>query len=112
MRFDFSETKDSVISTEGEHTLTIVKAEEKKSQNGTLMIVLDMTDEEGGYVRDNVCIEGPGAFRAKMLFSALEIDLETAAGMEAAELIGLEVGAQIGIEPYDGKDFAKVKKYI
>lgn len=112
MKLDFSEVKDTTISEEGQHTLTIVKAAEKKSQNGTAMIVLDMRDEDEGYVRDNVCIEGPAAFRAKQLFEALGISEEEAAGMSAADLQGMTVEAEIVHEEYEGVDRAKVKKYM
>lgn len=112
MRIDFSETKDTVGSTEGRHTLTIVKAEEKKSKNGTWMLVLDMHDEEEGYVRDQVCLEGPGAFRAKQFFAAAGVEKEVAETMEAADFIGYTLEADIVIEEYEDKEYSKVKKYI
>ena len=112
MRLDFSEVKESKNATEGIHEMTIFKAIEKKSTNGTQMLVLDMKDEEEGYCRDHVCLEGPAAFRAKQLFEALGIDDDQAAAMEAADLIGMSVEADIVIEPYEGEDRAKVKKYI
>lgn len=112
MRLDFSEVKESKNATEGVHTMTIFAAAEKKSQNGTQMLVLDMRDEDEGFCRDHVCLEGPAAFRAKQLFEALGIDDDQAATMEAADLIGMSVEANIIIEPYEGEDRAKVKKYI
>lgn len=112
MRLDFSEVKESKNATEGVHEMTIFKAIEKKSQNGTHMLVLDMKDEEEGYCRDHVCLEGPAAFRAKQLFAALGLDEDQAASMEASDLVGMSVEAEIVIEPYEGEDRAKVKKYI
>ena len=112
MRLDFSEVKESKNASEGTHTMTIFKATEKKSQNGTQMLVLDMRDEEGGYCRDHVCLEGPAACRAKQLFDALGIDDDQAGDMEAADLVGMSVEADIIIEAYEGEDRAKVKKYI
>lgn len=112
MRLDFSEVKESKIAAEGTHTLTIFKAVEKKSQNGTQMLVLDMRDEEEGYCRDHICLEGPAAFRAKQLFEALGIDDDEAKSMEASNLVGMSVEADIIIESYEGEDRAKVKKYI
>ena len=112
MRLDFSEVKESKNATEGIHTMTIFKAIEKKSQNGTQMLVLDMKDEDEGYCRDHVCLEGPAAFRAQQLFNALGVDSEQAEAMEAADLVGMSVEAEIINEPYEGEDRAKVKKYI
>lgn len=112
MKLDFSEVKETKLVPEGEAELTIKRAEEKCSQNGTNMLVLDMEDAEGGYVRDNVCLEGPGAFRAEQLFDALGIENEQAAEMQAADLIGMTVTAKIEIEEYNGEDRSKVKKYI
>ena len=112
MRLDFSEIKESKSASEGTHTMTIFKAVEKKSQNGTQMLVLDMKDEDEGYCRDHVCLEGPAAFRAKQLFNALGIDEEQAEAMEAADFVGMSVEADIILEDYEGEDRAKVKKYI
>jgi hypothetical protein len=112
MRLDFSEVKESKNSEEGQHTLTIFKAQEKLSNNGTRMLVLDMRDEVEGYVRDHVCLEGPAAFRAKQLFEALGISTEDAAVMDAGELVGLSVAADVVIEEHEDKLYSKVKKYI
>lgn len=112
MRLDFSEVKESKNATEGRHVMSIFQAVEKKSQNGTQMLVLDMRDEDEGYCRDHVCLEGPAAFRAKQLFAALGIDDDQAATMEAADLVGMSVEADIVNEPYEGEDRAKVKKYL
>lgn len=112
MKLDFSDIKETKICTEGEHSLTIVKAEEKKSQNGLPMLVLDLNDEEGGYVRDNVMLQGPGAFKAQQLFDALGIDPDTAKEMDAKELQGLVVEAKTAVEEYEGTPRAKVSKYI
>ena len=73
MKLDFSEVTEleSKLIEEGEHELTIKAAKEKKSQNGTNMLVLDMVSEDDGFTRDNVCLEGPGAFKAKQLCKAL-----------------------------------------
>ena len=81
--------KDTVGSTEGRHTLTIVKAEEKKSKNGTNMLVLDMHDEEEGYVRDQVCLEGPGAFRAKQFFAAAGVEKRSSRNYGSSRLYWL-----------------------
>ena len=112
MRLDFSEVKESKNASEGVHTMTIFGAKEKKSTNGTQMLVLDMRDEDEGFCRDHVCLEGPAAFRAQQLFNALGIDSEQAETMEAADLVGMSVEAEIINEPYEGEDRAKVKKYI
>lgn len=112
MKLDFSEVKETKLVPEGEAELTIKKAEEKRSQNGTNMLVLDMEDAEGGYVRDNVCLEGAGAFRAQQLFNALGIDTDSVEQMQAADLVGMTVTANIEIENYNGEDRSKVKKYI
>ena len=87
MKLDFSEVKENKNAAEGKQLLTIFGAKEKRSQNGTNMLVLDMKDDQEGFVRDNVCLEGAGAFRAKQLFKALEIgDLETCEKLGAFEL--------------------------
>lgn len=112
MKLDFSEVKETTLVPAGEAELTIKKAEEKKSQNGTNMLVLDFNDAEGGYVRDNVCLEGPGAFRAEQLFDALGIDTEQAASMQASDLVGMVVTANVEIEEYNGEERSKIKKYI
>lgn len=112
MRLDFSEVKDSKNSEEGQHTLTIFKAQEKLSNNGTRMLVLDTRDEVEGYLRDYVCLEGPAAFRAKQLFEALGISTEEAEAMDIGELVGWSFAADVVIEEYDDKMYSKVKKYI
>lgn len=112
MKLDFSEVKETKLVPEGEAELTIKRAEEKRSQNGTNMLVLDMEDAEGGYVRDNVCLEGAGAFRAQQLFDALGIENEQASEMQASDLVGMTVTAKVEIEEYNGEDRSKVKKYI
>ena len=112
MKLDFSEVKENKNAMEGEQELTIFGAQEKKSQNGTNMLVLDMKDVEEGFVRDNVCLEGPGAFKAQQLFKALGLDDETVAGMEAADFIGMTVTAMVVLEEYEGEDRAKIKKYV
>lgn len=112
MKLDFSEVKENKNALEGEQQLTIFGAKEATSQNGTNMLVLDMKDAEEGFVRDNVCLEGPGAFKAQMLINALGMDEESFMAMDAAELIGMEVTAEIVLEEYNGQERAKVKKYI
>lgn len=112
MKLDFSEVKENKNAMEGEQELTIFGAKEKRSQNGTNMLVLDMKDAEEGFVRDNVCLEGPGAFRVQQLIKALGVDEETFAGMEATDLIGMTVSAEIVLEEYEGEQRAKIKKYL
>lgn len=114
MRLDFSEVNEleNKQATEGEHTLTIKKAVEKRSQNGNNMLVLDMTDEDDGFTRDNVCLTGPGAFKARQLFKALGLTDDDAAAMEASDFVGMTVVAEIVIEEYEGKEYSKVKKYL
>ena len=112
MKLDFSEVKENKNAMEGEQELTIFGAKEKKSQNGTNMLVLDMKDAEEGFVRDNVCLEGPGAFKAQQLIDALGMDEDTFAGMEASDFIGMTVNAEIVLEDYEGQERAKVKKYL
>lgn len=112
MKLDFSEVKANTIVPEGKAHLTISGAKEQTSQNGTHMLVLDMHDADGNFVRDNVCLEGEGAFRAQQLLKALKIDTEQAEGMEAADFIGMEVDAEVIHETYQEEDRSKVKKYI
>ena len=112
MKLDFSEVKENKNAAEGKQLLTIFGAKEKRSQNGTNMLVLDMKDDQEGFVRDNVCLEGAGAFRAKQLFKALDIDEDTAAQMEASDFIGMQVTAEVILEEYEGEDRARIKKYV
>lgn len=112
MKLNFDDVKETKIVPEGEAHLTIIGAKETKSSNGTNMLVLDMKDVEGGFLRDNVCLEGPGAFRAQQLFKALGIEPEDAETMEAADLIGQELEATIVLDEYNGTTRSKVKKYI
>ena len=112
MKLDFSEVKENKNAAEGKQLLTIFGAKEKRSQNGTNMLVLDMKDDQEGFVRDNVCLEGAGAFRAKQLVKALEIDEDTAAQMEASDFIGMQVTAEVILEEYEGEDRARIKKYV
>lgn len=112
MKLDFSDVKETKPVPAGEAELTIKSSVEKKSQNGTNMLTLGLEDAEGNFVMDNVCLEGPGAFRAQQLFDALGIDPETAESMEAADLVGMTVSAVIVMEEYNGEDRAKVKKYL
>ena len=114
MKLDFSEVTEleSKLIEEGEHELTIKAAKEKKSSNGTMMLVLDFVDAEEGFTRDNVCLEGPGAFKAKQLCEALGLDQEQFAAMDASDLVGMTVLADIVVEEYEGKDYSKIKKYL
>ena len=113
MKLDFSETKDNKIAEESDKAdLTITAAKEAKSQNGIAMLVLDMKDANDGFVRDNICLEGAGAFKAKNLIKALGMDEETFAGTEPADLVGTQVTAKIEVEDYEGEPRARVKKYI
>ena len=114
MKLDFSEVTEleSKLIEAGEHELTIKAAKEKKSQNGTTMLVLDMVDENEGFTRDNVCLEGPGAFKAKQLYEALGLDQEQFAAMDASDLVGMTVRADVIVEEYEGRDYSKIKKYL
>lgn len=112
MRLNFDDVKESKPLEAGRTELTIKKAEEKRSQNGTNMLVLDMEDETGGFVRDHVCLEGAGAFRAQQLMKALGLTQEDFAAMDATELQGLTVEVEITNEEYEGELRSKVKKYF
>lgn len=112
MKLDFSELKESVLVAEGVNEFTIKGAKVATSQNGTTMLVLDMTEEQGGFIRDNICLEGPGAFRAQQLIKALGLTEEDFEGMEASDLIGMTVSAEVVHEEYEGTERAKVKKYV
>ena len=76
------------------------------------MLVVDMNDAEGGFVRDNICLEGPGAFRAQQFIKALGMSEDDFAAMEASDLIGMSVTGSIEHEEYNGEQRAKVKKYV
>lgn len=112
MKLDFSDVKETKLVAEGEQSLTIIGAKEARSANGTAMLVVDMNDEEGGFVRDNICLEGPGAFRAQQFIKALGMSEDDFAGMEASDLIGMNPTAVIEHEEYNGEERAKVKKYV
>lgn len=112
MRLDFSEVKEAVPAEEGTRVFTIVAAEEKLSKNGTNMLKITLKDDAEGLVSDNVCLEGPGAFKAKQFAKALNLDEETFAAMEASELVGLPVTVEIVKEEYEGELRSKVKKYL
>ena len=114
MKLDFSEVTEleSKLIEEGEAELTIKAAKEKKSQNGTNMLVLDMVTEDGGFTRDNVCLEGAGAFKAKQLCKALGLSEEDFQGMDASDLVGMTLTAEIINEDFEGNTYSKVKKYI
>ena len=109
---DFSDVKETKLVAEGEQSLTIIGAKEARSANGTAMLVIDMNNEEGGFVRDNICLEGPGAFRAQQFIKALDIPEDVFASMEASDLIGMNPKAIIEHEEYNGEERAKVKKYV
>lgn len=112
MRLDFSDVKETKMAVEGQQELTIAFAEERVSKNGTNMLSLMLKDQEGGIANDNVCLEGAGAFKAKQLEKALGLSDEEFAAMEASELVGLVVTCEVVHEEYEGKESAKVKKYI
>ena len=114
MKLDFSEVTEleSKLIEEGEHVLTIKAAKEQKSKNGTNMLVVDLVSEDEGFTRDNICLEGPGAFKAKQFAEALGLDEEAFASMDASDLVGMTVTAKIEVEEYEGKDYSKVKKYV
>ena len=111
MKLDFSEIGNNVMP-EGENLVTIFGAKETVSKNGSPMLVLDMKNADGAFVRDYVVLAGAGAFRAQQLFKALDIDEDTAEQMEASELIGREVNVEIEMEEYNVEDRSKVKKYF
>lgn len=111
MRLNFDDVKETKAPEAGRCELTIKNAEEKKSQNGTNMLVLDMEDATGGFVRDHVCLEGAGAFRAKNFMKAIGVTEEDFMAMDATELVGLTVEVELINEEYEGELRAKVKKY-
>lgn len=114
MKLDFSEVKEleNKLVEEGEQDLTIKGAKEVKSKNGTNMLQIDCEDAEGGFLRDNICLTGAGAFRAQQFFGALGITEEEAVALDASELIGQTFTAVVEWEDYEGKQYAKIKKYI
>ncbi len=112
MKLDFSEVKENKMLEEGVQDLIITGAKEARSTNGTNMLVLDMKDSEGGFVRDNICLEGAGAFKAQQLFRALGLSDEDASSMNASDFIGMNVTVEIVSETYKDEPRAKVKKYI
>lgn len=114
MKLDFKDVKEleNKQAAEGNSDFTITAAKETTSKNGTHMLVIDAKDSEGGFVRDNVCLEGPGAFKAKQFFKSIGVMEDEVAGIEAVDLIGYGFTADIIHEEYEGKLFSKVKKYI
>ena len=112
MKLDFSDVKETKLVEEGEQSLTIIGAKEARYANGTAMLVVDMNDTEGGFVRDNICLEGPGAFRAQQFIKALGMSEDDFVAMEASDLIGMNPTAIIVHEEYNGEERAKVKKYV
>lgn len=112
MKLDFSDVKETKLVAEGKQSLTIIGAKEAHSANGTAMLVVDTNDEEGGFLRDNICLEGPGAFRAQQFIKALGINEDDFAAMDASDLIGLNLTAIVEHEEYNGEERAKVKKYV
>ena len=112
MRLDFSEIKENVPFEEGEHVVDIIGAKEDTSKNGTHMLVIDMKDVNGSFVRDNLCLEGAGAFKARQFFKALSLQEDEVAEMEASDLIGMSVGIEIVLEDFEGTTRSKVKKYF
>lgn len=114
MKLDFSELTEleNKIAGEGQSDFEIIGAKEKRSVNGTNMLIIDAKDPEGGFVRDRICLEGAGAFRAKQFFKAIGISEEEAESMQAADFVGMGFTANIEQEEYEGKLYSKVKKYI
>lgn len=112
MKLDFSDVKQNVLVEEGKQKFSIIGAKETKSANGTAMLVVDLKTFEDGFVRDNICLEGPGAFRMQQFLKAVGISEEDAMGMEAPDFIGLEFEAEIAHEEYNNETRAKVKKYV
>lgn len=114
MKLDFSEVQEleNKQCAEGEQTLTIKAAKQTKSANGNAMLVVDMVDAEEGFTRDNIMLEGSGAFKAKQFIAALGISEEEFRGMEPSDLVGQQLVADVIIEEYQDKTYAKIKKYI
>ena len=114
MRLDFTDVKELEYkqAAEGQGDFEIIGAKQTKSKNGQAMLVIDAKDAEGGFVRDNVMLEGPGAFKAKQLIKALGITEDDFIAMDASDLIGLTFTAEIVIQEYEGKEYSKIKKYI
>ena len=111
MKLDFSDVKNNVMG-EGKQHLTITGAKEGLSTNGTNVIVVDFKDETGAFVRDNICLEDPGAFKCQNFMKALGLDEDTFANMEASDLVGMELDAEIKLEEYNGEQRSKVSKYL
>ena len=112
MKLDFSEVKENKLIPEGEHNLIIKSCKEGKSQNGTPMLTVGLEDAEGGFAMDNICMAGPGAFKAQQFFDALGIEPEQAEEMQASDLVGMELTAKVEIEDYNGEERSRIKKYI
>ena len=74
MKLDFSEIGNNVMP-EGENLVTIFGAKETVSKNGSSMLVLDMKNADGAFVRDYVVLGGAGAFRARQFFKMKKLRL-------------------------------------
>ncbi len=112
MKLDFSEVKETVEITDGKHEVTIVKAEEKVSKNGTPMLNLSMKElETDAFISDNVCLAGAGAFKCKQLLDALGLSEDEFKAMSAADLTGMEVGIIVEHREYEDTLRASVKRY-
>lgn len=113
MKLDFSEVKETVDMTDGNHEVTIVTATEKVSKNGTPLLNLSMKEEStGAVIFDNVCLSGPGAFKCQQLISALGISDEDFEGMNASDLVGYTLEITVEHREYEGEQRTSVKKYI
>lgn len=111
MKLDFSDVKDNLM-TEGKHHLTITGAKEGLSTNGNNVIVVDFKDENEAFVRDTICLEGPGAFKCQNFIKALGMSEDDFGASEASDLVGMELDAEIQLEEYNGEQRSKVKKYL
>jgi hypothetical protein len=112
MKLNFDDIKETLSIDEGTVEVTIVGAKERTSANGTNMLSIVVKDAEEKVCSDNICTEGPGAFKMKQFLKAVGVSEEDAAGMEAADFIGMTLTIEVVKEEYEGVERSKIKKYI
>ena len=114
LNLDFSSVPSREPLDEGVYTLTVAKAEEKASQSGNPMMVVefDVDGHEGHKLWDNFVLIDKCLWKTKEFFDALGLDTSSIVEMDVSELAGYSVQAKIIQEPYNEEITNRVKKYF
>lgn len=120
LNLDFSNVASREPLDPGFYTVRISESEltESSTKKPMLKLTYDVLgDADGNPVEgnrklwDNCVLTDNALWKIKNLFSALELDTSAIVDMDTDELIGMEMGVKVTIEPYQGENRNQVKAY-